>query len=284
MRLCPIYSYQTRNKSQSNNISFGTSISVKNFNELSNYISNRGIKTIIVDWDINNSQVNEMVRRWYSRGGNISGGDITKQGGVGFFEEWNHSHINENSLFDRNNFLGYLAKYIKKQPKEIDILDAGCGEGKETKIFKELGYNLSGFDASSDCVQTARRNSGAPIVQATFNDFHSDKSFDAIWTRKAIQHVAKSGFADAIQNLVNHLKSDGILFGITKLDDNPVNGVGRQIFNENRLFHNLLTPRELLKVIENTRNARLIDIQTGLNRNSYDVTDTSNVTFVLQRK
>ncbi len=255
----------------------------KNYQELANHILNKKFKTIIVDWNISNQEVNQMVKNWYSRGGNIRGGNITKEGGAGFFEEFHYSHLTENSESDKRTFISYLHRFINKKPNEIHILDAGCGEGKEVKSFLNMGYNVSGFDASLDCVNMAKMNSNSDIVNSTFNDFKSDKRFDAIWSRKALQHVAKSGFADAIQNLVNHLKQNGILFAVTKLDNHPVNGIGRQIFNENRLFHNFLTERELQNICSNIRGAKVVNIEQIANNNSYDITDTGNIMFILKK-
>lgn len=265
-----------------NKFSFGMVKSAKNLSELYAMIPDRTVETVFVDFNIPNIDVSEIVRNWYSKGGNKFGGTIYQNGGRGFFDEFHASHLSENSCIDRQNFLNHVRKFINRTPSEINILDAGCGEGKELKDFKALGYNVFGFDASSDCVVMAEKNTGIPIVQATFNDYQSSQSFDAIFTRKALQHVAKSGFQDALQNLVNHLKPEGFLFAVTKLDNHPINGVGRQLFNKNRLFHNFLTEREIIGYSSNLHGAKLVYMETSSNPNVYDKTDTANVTFVLK--
>lgn len=284
MQICPI-NYNLSINNYNPKTSFGSKniVCAKNYEELAALIPNKNFKTILVDWNISNQEVSNIVKNWYSRGGNIHGGSITNRGGIGFFEEFHHSHLTENAEADKKTFFQYLSRFINKKPNEVELLDAGCGEGKEVKSFLDMGYNASGFDSSLDCVNMAKRNSCAHIVNATFNDFNSNKRFDAIWTRKALQHVAKSGFVGAIQNLVNHLKQNGILFAITKLDNQPINGVGRQLFNENRLFHNFLSERELLSICSDIKGAQLASIELTANQNAYDITDTRNIIFVLKK-
>ncbi len=285
MKLNPMLLNNNPNVNNYKYTAFGNKFTTiaKNYQELEKLMLNSRIKTLIVDWNISNQEVKQFVQNWYSRGGTIQGGNITNRGGVGFFEEFHHSHLTENSESDKRIFIDYLNRFIKKEPSEIEILDAGCGEGKEVRSFLDYGYKVSGFDASLDCVNTARKNSNADIICAGFNDFKSPKLFDAIWTRKALQHVAKSGFADAVQNLVNHLKQNGFLFAITKLDNQPINGVGRQIFNENRLFHNFFTERELQNVCSNIHGVKVVNIKPIINHNAYDISDTGNILFVLKK-
>jgi 2-polyprenyl-3-methyl-5-hydroxy-6-metoxy-1,4-benzoquinol methylase len=40
------------------------------------------------------------------------------------------------------------------------ILDAGCGSGRDTKAFAELGYRVEAFDASAEMVRMASRHAG----------------------------------------------------------------------------------------------------------------------------
>ncbi|MEN9451031.1 MAG: hypothetical protein RLZZ369_90, partial [Pseudomonadota bacterium] len=41
-------------------------------------------------------------------------------------------------------------RFIKHVTPRGHILDAGCGSGRDSKAFKEMGFRVSAFDASSE--------------------------------------------------------------------------------------------------------------------------------------
>ena len=75
--------------------------------------------------------------------------------------EWyekNASHYSEkskaNSTIDRKQ-LDDFVKYICKGEK---ILDAGCGSGRDTSIFINLGYDAIGIDVSKNLLEEAKKS------------------------------------------------------------------------------------------------------------------------------
>ncbi|MCL2505328.1 MAG: class I SAM-dependent methyltransferase [Alphaproteobacteria bacterium] len=259
-------------------------ITIKKPEELLHVMGDSSYTAIIVDWDINDEQATSLVTRLYSKGGNENGGEITADGASGFYEWFSDSHKTEDSTEDRKNFIRCLDEYLGKSPESTKIIDAACGEGKELEYFASLGYKASGFDATPDCVEAARVNSGCEVVNATLKDFRSDKKVDAIWTRKAWHHVAKSGSQASLQNLTDHLKPGGILFVITKSDPAPINGVGRQLFTGRRAFFNLVTEDEIKGIVANMPDVKLLKMTRSTNNNPYSTVDDGDlITFVLQK-
>ena len=39
-------------------------------------------------------------------------------------------------------------KFVELLPENAYILDVGCGSGRETKVFMDLGFNVFAFDGS----------------------------------------------------------------------------------------------------------------------------------------
>jgi len=45
-------------------------------------------------------------------------------------------------------------RFLQAIPAGGNILDAGCGSGRDAKAFKELGYRIIAFTASRELVHT----------------------------------------------------------------------------------------------------------------------------------
>ena len=48
-----------------------------------------------------------------------------------------------------------IHSFIKKVKPGGKILDVGCGSGRDTLIFKNLGFNVTAFDVSEELVKKA---------------------------------------------------------------------------------------------------------------------------------
>ena len=64
------------------------------------------------------------------------------------------------------NLEAFLSACI--QEKTLDILDFGCGPGRDVKYFKALGHRPVGLDGSEKFCRFARDYTNCPILQQTF--------------------------------------------------------------------------------------------------------------------
>lgn len=82
---------------------------------------------------------------------------------------------------------------IKKDPKNLIVLDVGCSHGKGMKLMQELGYNVLGTDISETAVNAAiERGFNTPnqvkVGSATDLPFE-DGSADIITTSDVLEHI-----------------------------------------------------------------------------------------------
>lgn len=82
-------------------------------------------------------------------------------------------------------------KFLSSLPKNIKILDVGCGYGRTLTYLSNLGfYNLTGFDISSSYVAQAKKNCpDADVSVSSFKDFHADKKYDLILLIGVIEYI-----------------------------------------------------------------------------------------------
>jgi len=97
------------------------------------------------------------------------------------------------------------------------VLDAGCGEGYNSRIMARMGANVTGVDISPALVKLARKEErrerlGIRYCVASFTDLSmfDDASFDTLISNMALD--ASPNFEKAIGELFRVLSSGGKLF------------------------------------------------------------------------
>ena len=109
-------------------------------------------------------------------------------------------------------FLSYL-------PSQSKILDFGCGSGRDTKFFKDCGYDVDAVDGSEELCKAAAKFTGIQVEHMIFEDFNICNVYDGIWACASILHLKKSELPDMIKRLYQALKESGVLYMSFKYGD-----------------------------------------------------------------
>lgn len=99
------------------------------------------------------------------------------------------------------------------------ILDLGCGSGRDSLAFYELGYDVTPADASEEMCQLAEIHTGLEVLLMTFEEMDFDNVFDGIWACASLLHVPKKELSDILTKIAKALKDKGILYMSFKLGD-----------------------------------------------------------------
>ena len=109
------------------------------------------------------------------------------------------------------NYAAFLAPFGKRVG--LDILDFGCGPGRDLIYFKSLGHNPVGLDGTPEFCDMAREQSGCPVLLQSFNDLMLEKNnFDGIFANASMFHVPSDNLDKVLSDLHQALRPDGILF------------------------------------------------------------------------
>lgn len=92
------------------------------------------------------------------------------------------------------------------------ILDAGCGAGRDAKIFKSLGYQVTAMDASKGMVEISSEYIGQPTLHLSFEEIHFESAFDGIWCCASLVHVAPENLPLVFRNIKRALKPGGVWY------------------------------------------------------------------------
>lgn len=110
-------------------------------------------------------------------------------------------------------------RFIKLVGDTGHILDAGCGSGRDAKAFKEMGYEVSAFDASVELAQRAQAYAGIAVDVISFNEFNAIEKFNGIWACASLLHVPRTQLPNALDRLWRGLKPSGVLYVSFKLGE-----------------------------------------------------------------
>lgn len=109
------------------------------------------------------------------------------------------------------NYEAFLAPFPEN--KKLDILDFGCGPGRDVYYFKSLGHRPVGLDGSEVFCGMARRHTGCQILHQRFLSLElARQAFDGIFANASLFHVPSQELPRVLNDLHTALKPGGILF------------------------------------------------------------------------
>jgi ubiquinone/menaquinone biosynthesis C-methylase UbiE len=146
--------------------------------------------------------------------------------------------------------------FLRYLPPHGYVLEAGCGPGRESTLFKENGIKTVGVDISKGLLEIARRNN--PDIEYTEGNFLSlpfaDDTFDGVWSHASLVHLEKiKDVRTALTEFARVLKSNGILYVYVKeqIGEEKTAVVADSLSNHNRFFR-YYSVQELTDLITNT--------------------------------
>ncbi|WP_029071229.1 class I SAM-dependent methyltransferase [Kandleria vitulina] len=127
-------------------------------------------------------------------------------------KEFCENTVNADVSPQRDRFLSYLKE-------GASILDFGCGSGRDTKAFLDLGYKVEAIDGSVELCKTAFEYTGIEVKNMLFQDLNDVEKYDGIWACSSILHVSKADLKSVLKKMVTALKDDGVIYTSFKHGD-----------------------------------------------------------------
>ena len=94
-----------------------------------------------------------------------------------------------------------------------DILDLGCGPGRDLAALRELGHAPIGLDGCESFVATAREQSGCEVwVQDLLALDLPEQRFDGVFANATLFHVPRQEIERVLAELRACLRPGGVLF------------------------------------------------------------------------
>lgn len=147
-----------------------------------------------------------------------------------------------------------IEPFMELLPENAEVLDLGCGSGRDTITLEERGFYVTAMDGSEEMCKLAEVNTDQEVLQMTYEEMEFDNVFDGIWACASLVHLTDEEMRDVMKKLILALKMDGILyFSVHKGDrDGIYNG---------RYFRDY-SKKELSGLMEEFPELELINIWT----------------------
>ena len=120
-----------------------------------------------------------------------------------------NEYFNKTVNTDMSKLYDLFLKYVKPNGK---ILDFGCGSGRDSKYFKDLGYYVTAIDGSIELCKLASIYSGLDVKCMDFKDFNEKNIYDGIWACSTLLHIKRSELLDLLKRIRLSLKESGYLY------------------------------------------------------------------------
>jgi SAM-dependent methyltransferase len=109
------------------------------------------------------------------------------------------------------NYQAFLSRF--PVAKTLDILDFGCGPGRDLSYFISLGHRPVGLDGSDAFCSMARAHAGCQVLHQHFLSLALPQAgFDGIFANASLFHVPGQELPRVLAELHRALRPGGILF------------------------------------------------------------------------
>lgn len=103
----------------------------------------------------------------------------------------------------------------------FQILDFGCGPGRDLRTFKAMGHTAVGLDGCARFVEMARTDSGCEAWQQDFLALDlPPERFDGVFANAVLFHIPSQELPRVLAQLHACLKPGGVLFSSNPRGDN----------------------------------------------------------------
>ena len=104
------------------------------------------------------------------------------------------------------------SRFTAKLPASSIILDFGCGSGRDTKYFREHGYQGEAIDASEELCKFASAYTGITVKKQLFTELSEVQKYDAIWACSSILHATSDELVIIMRKIWTALKDNGFIY------------------------------------------------------------------------
>ena len=175
-----------------------------------------------------------------------------------------------NNLYAKNDYFGTGPTILAVHAKKIldkyslkNILELGCGQGRDSIYFAKLGYSIVALDLSENAIkfiEKTRNDENLKNLQLITHDIQKplnfqNSKFDMVYSNLSLQFFDLSQLSKIFSNIAGIMLPDSFfLFSTKKAGDkyyNFGNKISDSAFESNGITRFFFTKSELESLLEN---------------------------------
>lgn len=166
---------------------------------------------------------------------------------IGKSIDYDKKYNNNNSIWGKPHIDHELKNYLNLLNKG-NVLDLGIGEGNNSIILSNLGFNVTGVDNSEKALNICnkQKTNNLVLIKEDIRNFKIENNYyDLIMSRAVLHFLHKSDVTNIISNIKYNLKENGLVY-ITVFSTND-DSMDKKLINnnfeklDNNVFHNTLS-------------------------------------------
>ena len=138
--------------------------------------------------------------------------DAVSRRTLAHYEQHAQSYWEGTRDHDVSQNIAALLKQIPGQPP-FDLLDFGCGPGRDLHTFKALGHRAVGLEGAPSAAEMARAYSGCEVLEQSFLQLElPEQRFDGVFANAVLFHVPSQVLPKVLRQLQACLRPGGVMF------------------------------------------------------------------------
>jgi len=102
--------------------------------------------------------------------------------------------------------------FLPLLPDKANILDLGCGSGRDSKAFMKRGYRVTAMDACLKIAALAEAVIGQKVLTERAQDMAFLHRFDGIWACASLLHIPLAELPEVFVRLARALTPGGVIY------------------------------------------------------------------------
>lgn len=150
-------------------------------------------------------------------------------------------------------------KFLDNLPQKTGkILDLGCGSGRDSKFFKELGFEVVALDLSEELAKKASEYIGQEVIVKDMRELDFENEFVGVWACASILHLPIEDIEELFDKIIKSLIPNGIFYSSFKYGDIDYEKDGREFtcLSKERFYRYFSKYRENVVEIFETADVR----------------------------
>ena len=128
---------------------------------------------------------------------------------IDYYERQGSKYFEETIDLDMTE---HLQNFLERLPENAEVLDLGCGSGRDSRYLEEAGCYVTPMDGSPKMCSLAEIYTDLEVLCLTFEEMEFQEVFDGIWASASLLHVASKDMPRILKKVYDALKPGGVAY------------------------------------------------------------------------